>query len=580
MVYDLSKIKENLLDISDAIGSVLHLDLTIVDQDLRRIVATGRYQKHLGEKVSEQSVFSFAMKNKKSFIIKEPKKHPACLHCSKRENCEEFAEVCSPIKIEDQVIGVIGLIAFNEDQREMILENDESTLNFLDKMSDLIATKVLEEENRQRLFMQSEELEFLFNAVNSAIISVDPELRVIKYNQYAKKLFSVLDKNSQLTSIFKIKDLEKFSNKKTNTNNILEYNDKQFIYTKKPILDQGKVIEVVLEIKEMKSIINTVNEMMGDYSKIMFNDIIGESALLKQTKKIAKMASHSDSTVLIQGESGVGKELFARAIHNESRKKHAPFIALNCAAIPESLIESELFGYAEGSFTGAKKSGRIGKFELANHGTIFLDEIGDLPIHLQSKLLRVIQERQFRRLGSNKIVKVDVRIITATNRDLEQMVSEKQFREDLFYRLNVIPIYVPRLKDRRDDLKALTSHFINKYSEKLNKKINGVSDQVINCFKSFPWKGNVRELENTIEFAINMTEDEMIKKKDLPVKFQKQKRSIVDYVINPIEVLERNEIEKAIEMYGKDTIGYKKAYKALGISRATFYRKIKKYDIN
>jgi transcriptional regulator with PAS, ATPase and Fis domain len=579
MVYDLSKIKENLLDISDAIGSVLHLDLTIVDQDLRRIVATGRYQKHLGEKVSEQSVFSFAMKNKKSFIIKEPKKHPACLHCSKRDNCEEYAEVCSPIKINNQVIGVIGLIAFDETQRKMILRNDESTLNFLDKMSDLIATKVLEEENRQRLLMQSEELEFLFNAVNSAIISLDSELRVIKYNQYAKKLFSALDKNIQLTRIFKIKDLEDFSKKKVKINNILEYHDKQFIYTKKPILDQGKVIEIVLEIKEMKSIINTVNEMMGDYSKIMFNDIIGESKLLEQTKKIAKMASHSDSTVLIQGESGVGKELFARAIHNESKKTHAPFIALNCAAIPESLIESELFGYAEGSFTGAKKSGRIGKFELANHGTIFLDEIGDLPIHLQSKLLRVIQERQFRRLGSNKIIKIDVRIITATNRDLEQMVVEKQFREDLYYRLNVIPIDVPSLKDRRDDLEALTNHFINKYSEKLNKKINGVSDQVIHCFKTFPWKGNVRELENTIEFAINMTDDEMIKKKDLPVKFQEEKRSIVKSVINPIEVLEKNEIEKAVELYGKDTIGYKKAYEALGISRATFYRKIKKYDL-
>lgn len=579
MVYDLSRIKDNLLDISDAIGSVLNLDLTIVDQELRRIVATGRYKKHLGEKVSEQSVFSFAMKNKKSFIIKEPTKHPACLHCSKRENCEEFAEVCSPIKINNQVIGVIGLIAFNEKQKQMIIKNDKSTLNFLDKMSDLIATKVIEEENRQRLLMQSEELEFLFNAVNSAIISVDSELQVIKFNQYAKKLFSVIEKNNDLTEIFKIKAQKDFFKKETSSNNILEYKDKQFIYTKKPIVDQGKVIEIVLEIKEMKSIINTVNEMMGDHSKIMFKDIIGKSTLLEQTKKIAKMASHSDSTVLIQGESGVGKELFARAIHNESKKKNAPFIALNCAAIPESLIESELFGYAEGSFTGAKKSGRIGKFELANHGTIFLDEIGDLPIHLQSKLLRVIQERQFRRLGSNKIVKVDVRIITATNRDLEQMVEEKQFREDLFYRLNVIPIYVPNLDNRHEDIEALTHHFIEQYSEKLGKKVDKIDDQVLNCFKSFHWKGNVRELENTIEFAINMTEDRMIKKEDLPIKFQQENNIVVASVVNTIEALEKNEIEKAIEIYGTDRIGYKKAYEALGISRATFYRKIKKYSI-
>lgn len=579
MGYDLSRIKDNLLDITDAIESVLNLDLTIVDQNLRRIVATGRYQKHIDEKVSEQSVFSFAIRNKKSFIIKDPKKHPACLHCSKRENCEEFAEVCSPIKINNRVIGVIGLIAFDNEQRDLILRNDQSTLNFLDKMSDLIATKVIEEENRQKLLMQSEELEFLFNAVNSAIISIDSELKVLKYNHYAKKLFKTLDKNIKLTDFFKIKDQRIFRKKETSSNNILEYNDKQFIYTKKPIYDQGQIIEIVLEIKEMKSIINTVNEMMGDYSKIVFKDIIGKSPLLEQTKKIAKMASHSDSTVLIQGESGVGKELFARAIHNESKKKNAPFIALNCAAIPESLIESELFGYAEGSFTGAKKSGRIGKFELANQGTIFLDEIGDLPIHLQSKLLRVIQERRFRRLGSNKIVKVNVRIITATNRDLEKMVEEKQFREDLFYRLNVIPIIVPNLNDRRNDIEELTTHFIKKYSKKLNKNVYKIDDSVINCFKRFHWKGNVRELENTIEFAINMTEDEAIKKSDLPLKFQEKDIKVIDSVVNPIETLEKNEMIKALQIYGNNSEGYKKAYKALEISRATFYRKLKKYNI-
>lgn len=580
MNCDLSRIKNSLLDISDAIGSVLNLDLTIVDQDLRRIVATGRYKKHIGEKVSDQSVFSFAIKNKKSFIIKDPKHHPACLHCSKRENCEEFAEVCSPIKINDKVIGVIGLIAFNSEQRDLILKNDKSTLNFLDKMSDLIATKVIEENNRQKLLMQSEELEFLFNAVNSAIISVDSDLKVLKFNHYAKKLFRKLDKNTCLTEIFKIKDQKIFLEDNTSSNNILEYKDKQFMYTKKPILDQGDVIEIVLEIKEMKSIINTVNEMMGDYSKIKFEDIIGKSPLLQQRKKIAKMASHSNSTVLIQGESGVGKELFARAIHNESKKKNEAFIALNCAAIPESLMESELFGYAEGSFTGAKKSGRIGKFELANHGTIFLDEIGDLPIHLQSKLLRVIQERQFRRLGSNKIVKVDVRIITATNRDLEKMVKEKQFREDLYYRLNVIPIEVPNLRDRRGDIELLTDHFMDKYSEKLNKNVYTIDEKVMNCFKNYPWKGNVRELENTIEFAINMTNDEKIKKNDLPVKFQKQKKKVVDIIVNPIEVLEKNEMIKALELYGYNPIGYKKAYEALEISRATFYRKLKKYNIH
>ena len=579
MKYNISKIINSLIGITDAIKSVLNLDLTIVDSDLKRIIATGRYSKEIGKKVDENSVFSYAIENKKSFIIKNPKQHIACMNCSKRNNCEEYAEICSPIKIEDEVIGVIGLIAFTSEQRDMIIKNDINILLFLDKMSELIATEMLEENNRQKLLTQSEELQFLFDSVNSAIISVDKSGYVIKYNNFAKNKFEKLEKNLMINEVCSIKKEDLFKNKKISYNNELEYENKRYIYTKKPIVDNDSIIEVVIELKEVKSLINTVNDIVGDKTAIKFNDIIGNSEILNQTKKIAKIASKSNSTVLIQGESGVGKELFARAIHYESNKKNKPFVAINCAAIPESLLESELFGYVEGSFTGAIKNGKIGKFELATNGTIFLDEIGDLPIHLQSKLLRVIQEKEIRRIGSNNVVKINTRVIAATNKDLEKMVEENQFREDLYYRLNVIPLFVPSLRNRTEDVPLLVKYFLNKYNEKLNKNVITIDKSVLNILETYSWRGNIRELENTIEFAINMTEGVNIDKNSLPKKLIKVDKTTDNEEIKSIETVEKNEIIKAINKFGKTPLGYEKAYLTLKISRATFYRKMKKYNI-
>jgi len=248
MKYNISKIINSLIGITDAIKSVLNLDLTIVDSDLKRIIATGRYSKEIGKKVDENSVFSYAIENKKSFIIKNPKQHIACMNCSKRNNCEEYAEICSPIKIEDEVIGVIGLIAFTSEQRDMIIKNDINILLFLDKMSELIATEMLEENNRQKLLTQSEELQFLFDSVNSAIISVDKSGYVIKYNNFAKNKFEKLEKNLMINEVCSIKKEDLFKNKKISYNNELEYENKRYIYTKKPIVDNDSIIEVVIEL--------------------------------------------------------------------------------------------------------------------------------------------------------------------------------------------------------------------------------------------------------------------------------------------------------------------------------------------
>ncbi|MFS8541294.1 MAG: sigma 54-interacting transcriptional regulator, partial [Tissierellales bacterium] len=233
-----------------------------------------------------------------------------------------------------------------------------------------------------------------------------------------------------------------------------------------------------------------------------FKDIIGESDAIKETIKLAHIASNGQSNVLIMGETGTGKELLAQSIHNNSPRRDKPFIAVNCGALPSSLVESELFGYEEGAFTGAKKGGQPGKFELANGGTIFLDEIGEMPIGLQAKLLRVIQERKVRRIGDSKLIPVDVRIICATNRNLREMVREGKFREDLFYRINVLSIVIPPLRERREDLYLLSENILERLRKKLNCRNKLISPEVFKIFFDYDWPGNIRELENVLERAM------------------------------------------------------------------------------
>jgi len=244
--------------------------------------------------------------------------------------------------------------------------------------------------------------------------------------------------------------------------------------------------------------------------KYTFNNIVGESQAIKKAKHVALKVSSSKSNVLLLGESGTGKELFAHAIHNESDRSHSPIIKINCGSIPSELFESELFGYESGAFTGAKKDGKPGKFELANNSTIFLDEIGDLPLSMQVKLLRVIQEKEFERIGSIRSQKIDVRIIAATNKNLEEMIKQKTFREDLYYRLNVINIHVPSLRERRDDIPSLAKYLMKKISLEMEIHVTNISDEAIMALSLYDWPGNIRELENSIERALNLVDKQSI----------------------------------------------------------------------
>ncbi len=315
-------------------------------------------------------------------------------------------------------------------------------------------------------------------------------------------------------------------------------------------------------------------------SKFQFKNIIGQSGKMQEVFRALEKVVNSNVTVLIQGESGTGKELIARAIHyHSSLRSSKPFIAVNCSALPESLLESELFGHEKGSFTGATGR-RVGKFEVANGGSIFLDEIGLMTQATQAKVLRILQEREFERVGGNEMVKVDVRVISATNKDLEEAIKTNEFREDLYYRISVFPIKLPPLRERKEDIPLLAAHFLDKYAKQENKEIEGIAPDALELLMAYNWPGNVRELENCIERAVVLANTREITPKDLPNSVRaigEKKIYESDNTLSSwIEKLEEDALRNALLENGGNI---SQTAKKLGIGRATIYRKAKKYGL-
>jgi DNA-binding NtrC family response regulator len=337
-------------------------------------------------------------------------------------------------------------------------------------------------------------------------------------------------------------------------------------------------VKNALETSDLENEVKNLRSELKDRYQI--DNIIGQSQIMQNIFVAVQKIINSEVTVLIQGESGTGKELFARAIHAHSQtRKRKPFVAVNCTALPESLLESELFGHEKGAFTGAA-SKRIGKFELANGGTVFLDEIGEMSQSTQAKILRVLQEREFERVGGNELIKVNIRLISATNKNLEEEVRKGNFREDLFYRISVYPIKLPPLRERKEDIPLLTAHFIKRYSKREKKGIEKIQPEALKILYNYNWPGNIRELENTIERAVVITNTKTIVVDDLPphVVAMGEKEPITIEETLP-QWKEKQEIEilrkTLLEFEGNIT----RTAKKLGIGRATIYRKAKKYHL-
>lgn len=361
-----------------------------------------------------------------------------------------------------------------------------------------------------------------------------------------------------------------------------------------PIVDGNKkVIGIVTGNDALQALERRTRRSLSYYKQELtrtrdyqytFDNLIGRGERIKWLKREAQVAARTNSTILISGESGTGKELLAHAIHCASPRKNAPFIKVNCAAVPEHLLESELFGYEEGSFTGAKKGGKLGKFELADGGTIFLDEIGDMQLAMQAKLLRVLQEREVEKIGRTSAIRVDVRVIAATNKDLEQMVKEKKFREDLYYRLNVIDLHLPALRDRREDIPLLIEYFLKTLNQELGRKIKGITPEAEELLVNYDWPGNVRELRNSLERAMALTMNEVLDVEDFkglsghePSDKKTSQKASVETLAEAVEQAEKEAIKNALSYTNYNKVA---AARLLGVHRSLLYRKLKQLGLD
>ncbi|MHB8073012.1 sigma 54-interacting transcriptional regulator [Desulfosporosinus fructosivorans] len=455
------------------------------------------------------------------------------------------------------------------------------------KISKMIENQIRNEELQEERNQAYELLAAATSSFTEGLMAVDNDGRIIHINPAAFAIMKLSDKDVVGKSLSLIlgsnnKFSETARNCIWNTDEeiVLDQGGERIHCTSssRPILkENGTIAGVVFTLREIRKVRNLVNRMVGATARFTCEDIIGESEGMKKAFKLISVAANSRSNVLLTGESGTGKELFAQAIHNHSGRSEGPFVAVNCAALPRELIQSELFGYNEGAFTGAKRGGNPGKFELANEGTIFLDEIGDMPMELQVNLLRVLQERKVTRVGGEKVIPVNVRIIAATNKDLMRAVEEGRFREDLYYRLNVLNIHIPPLRERGKDIDLLTIHLINIFSENLGKEIDGAELEFFEAIRDYSWPGNVRELQNAVEYAMNVAEVEYLSVTDLPRSIHREPNFLqeVGTVISLTEI-ERITVESTLNRFNGNIT---KTAKALGIGRNTLYDKLKKLGV-
>ena len=459
------------------------------------------------------------------------------------------------------------------------------------------------QERNLELVLSNNWLNNIFNTVSDGVVVVDEAGTVKKVNIIVEQIFGKTAAEMLDKSI-----LDLVGNKSPCAVRLLErhevYNDIEVLVdtdagrvhclsSGTPIVDdQGAFSGGVILIRPMEKIQKLINRFSGSQASFRFSDIIGQSPELLKSIHLASLAAGGKSNILLEGESGTGKEVFAQAIHNQSTRNNGPFVAINCGAIPRELIASELFGYGEGAFTGAKRGGRPGKFELSSGGTLFLDEIGDMPLDQQVALLRVLEEHSVTRIGDDKIIPVDVRIICATNKDLREEVEKGNFREDLYYRLNVVSIRIPPLRKRRDDIPLLFNHMLNSIGQEWHSQIKYVPPDVMKRLKQYDWPGNVRELQNVVERIISINDGESVRLEHLPDSILNFKCDPLMQLIESIEnealsdrekrrqIFWEKEKQKIINLLLEHGGNISRVARELSISRSTLYRKMRQYNIN
>lgn len=572
----ISNMQDTIKRYAQILSEVVKVDVEIVDAKLNRIAGTGEFRGKVNMNASEEGhIYKQVIESKERNINSNPSRQSICIGCPSIKTCKQKYGISTPILLNQKVIGIIGFVAFTDQQKKHIEDNLTTFLNLSEQISELIALKAKEEIERKEIMDIMKILNKTIDKMEEGVVVIDENDKIVKINYLGRKILKIEDGENMEISL----------NKTGNT--ILEKGEYIAKVGGESFTISGEEYRIHLsDLKYHKIFIfNNVDYLKEKIVNITYSQenidldkILGNSQKILSIKEKVRIVAPSTSTVLITGESGTGKEMLARALHSESDRKNRPFVAINCASIPDALLESELFGYEKGAFTGADSKGKTGKIEFANRGTLFLDEIGDMPLYLQAKLLRVLQDRKIVKVGSNQEISVDIRIIAATNKNLEKMIREKTFREDLYYRLNVIPVNIPSLRERKEDIEVLTDFFIKKYVKELNKRISYIDPSIRHYLFRYDWPGNIRELENTVEYMVNMTNDGIVDFKKLPNKIVKIQATGSQEEFN-LEKIERETIERAIEKFGKNLEAKKQVAGQLGIGIATLYRKLEKYKI-
>ncbi len=591
---DLLDMKVFLDNLVATFSIVLDLECTIINANpIRRVSGTGIYKENPDDSNWQNSYAIKVIEEKKPYLVIDTTSHS---WAKVGKNSSYYSVVLYPIAVDNIVKGVIVLASLNKKQQDMIKEKSNELLDYLEKISQLISAKFEQEILLSRFTLVNNQLSTVFESVTDGIVLYSKEGKILQINDRAKAILqynNTIVYEKLINSIFEIGNFVIENKENVEKQVYLNSLGQNYSIMVKAILsyndDLHSAIIILNDFKEIQGIITQNDNEINNYA---LNNIIGNNIAIKKLIEKINMIANNVSNILLLGESGTGKELFARAIHATSNRKDNPFIAVNCAAIPEMLLESELFGYEDGSFTGAKKGGKIGKFLLADGGTLFLDEIGDMPLYLQAKLLRVLDDKKVDRVGSAKLVDVDVHIIAATNKNLEEMVDKKEFRQDLFYRLNVIPLFIPPLRERKDDILLLADYFINKYNKRLGKNILGLNQDVKEVLLKYEWPGNVRELENYLEYMVSFETNKYIQINNMHYKLKSfylgqdelEPNFVEDKVSDSslslkeqIAIKEREIINNMASQYEKPLKlnCVKEICKKLDISVASFYRKYK-----
>jgi transcriptional regulator with PAS, ATPase and Fis domain len=575
----LGQIRAELQYLIEAIKAVTRVDITITDNQFMRIAGTGRLKEEIGNFIPENSAYHKCFRSGESQLINLPRENSICSQCAARTTCQEVVELCIPITYDHSTIGVLGMCTFNAEVKSSILESVECYFQLQQALNRLISSMLNAQIFQNSLFKNNYEMKVLVDSLNDGVIILSPKLIVKHINTPAKTILDIQEEQSILTSrVLPGSLIQKLDSCTPCELGPIQIKNENYVINLKPVTVSGEYHGIVLIFSDFQKMKHKVLAAHSMHDHVSFDSIIGESEAIRSLKEKAKQIACTDAAVLITGETGTGKELFAKAIHMQSKRKDNIFLALNCGAIPSQLVESELFGYEKGAFTGASAQGKIGLIEVAKNGTLFLDEIGELPPDVQVKLLRAIEEREIFRVGGTSPLYVNPRIIAATNKCLREMIKDKTFREDLYYRLNVIEFNIPPLRERGGDILLLARYYLNKYAGIYEKAITKFSAESEALLLRHPFHGNIRELKNLAEYCVIMTNMSEIDAETVSFKLSGLSGQSRLEDIKPLDVMvqdyERSVIRTMVSQRGQTAEAKSRVAKDLGISISTLYRKL------